>query len=324
MVKNRSQMQLHEGSSLSDAQKEELAFFANHDALREVPRDILGVDALTRRLTSLLVKRIKAVLPQLKWELQEQLSAAETELARLGKDPPETPFEKTQMMLQLFANYARILRATVRGEYRDKVLAGRPELRLRTACDRIFRRLQTSVGMMRPDFEAADFAEKLHHELRALRGRELPGLLNSYFFYGFMARHIELWRPSVESARHECYGTCLAVCSGLIDQLCPAFPRMASAVHDTIAGWLEENGDSVMNRINEVFKQESDPFVSHDELAQARPFLLSDPPRRSGHLRAHPRVTARSLCAAVELSFRGALPVMRPRRRAPIPARRRY
>ena len=173
------------------------------------------------------------------------------------------------MMLQLFANYARILRATVRGEYRDKVLAGRPELRLRTSCDRIFRRLQTSVSMMRPDFEATDFAEKLHHELRALRGRELPGLLNSYFFYGFMARHIELWRPSVETARHECYGTCLAVCSGLIDQLCPAFPRMAEAVHDTIAGWLEENGDSVMTRINEVFKQESDPFVSHDELAAA-------------------------------------------------------
>ena len=48
MVKNRSQMQLHEGSSLTDAQKEELAFFANHDALREVPRDILGVDALRR------------------------------------------------------------------------------------------------------------------------------------------------------------------------------------------------------------------------------------------------------------------------------------
>ena len=84
MVKNRSQMQLHEGSSLTDAQKEELAFFANHDALREVPRDILGVDALTRRLTSLLVKRIKAVLPQLKWELQEQLS----ELLTNGCMPP--------------------------------------------------------------------------------------------------------------------------------------------------------------------------------------------------------------------------------------------
>ena len=90
-----------------------------------------------------------------------------------------------------------------------------------------------------------------------------------YFFYGFMARHIELWRPSVDSARHECYGTCLAICTGLVDQLCPAFPRMASAVHDTIAAWLEDNGDSVMQRINEVFKQEADPFVSHDELATA-------------------------------------------------------
>ena len=96
------------------------------------------------------------------------------------------PLERTDLIHLIFAaapfchaRYASVLRGTVRGEYRDKVLAGRPELRLRTACDRIFRRLQTSVSMMRPDFEAADFAEKLHHELRALRGRELPGLLNS-------------------------------------------------------------------------------------------------------------------------------------------------
>lgn len=145
MVKNRSQLQLHEGMSAEEAVRAEDSFFANNDAYRDVPKDLLGADALTRRLTSLLVKRIKHVLPQLKWELQEGLAEvhrvgrtvlspqpcrdaanqtrdpaprhlrlsstapdrkAESELARLGKDPPETAFEKTQMMLQLFAKYA--------------------------------------------------------------------------------------------------------------------------------------------------------------------------------------------------------------------------
>ena len=36
---------------------------------------------------------------------------------------------------------------------------------------------------------------------RGLGGRVRPGLLNSYFFYGFMARHVEMWRPVIEGAR---------------------------------------------------------------------------------------------------------------------------
>ena len=81
MVKNRSQLQLHEGMSAEEAVRAEDSFFANNDAYRDVPKDLLGADALTRRLTSLLVKRIKHVLPQLKWELQEGLA----EVHRVGR-----------------------------------------------------------------------------------------------------------------------------------------------------------------------------------------------------------------------------------------------
>ncbi|KAH8044578.1 hypothetical protein JL722_14630 [Aureococcus anophagefferens] len=79
-----------------------------------------------------------------------------------------------------------------RGDYREQILSQNPRLRLRAVADRVFRQLEQEISEQKPDFEAHDFTMKLHQELKALRGRELPGLLNSYFFYGFMARHVEI------------------------------------------------------------------------------------------------------------------------------------
>ena len=96
-----------------------------------------------------------------------------------------------------------------------------------TACSGIWRRRSPSL---KPDFEARDLRTSSHQELAALRGRELPGLLNSYFFYGFMARHVEMWRPVIEDARAELYDAARDAGIALADDAFPTYPAMAACV----------------------------------------------------------------------------------------------
>ena len=194
MVKNRSAMQLKQGAINSPAANEraEREFFVQHPVWKTVDRNLLGVANLTAKLTKLLTKRIASVLPELKWELQEHFEETEKETEKLGDPPPAGGMERAKLVLRLFADYSSVLRHSARGDYREQILSQNPRLRLRAVADRVFRQLEQEISEQKPDFEAHDFTMKLHQELKALRGRELPGLLNSYFFYGFMARHVDI------------------------------------------------------------------------------------------------------------------------------------
>ncbi|KAJ8610480.1 hypothetical protein CTAYLR_007776 [Chrysophaeum taylorii] len=264
MVKNKSAAELKSGRP-----SDERRYFREHNVWKTLPSELLGIQNLTTKLTKLLTKRIEKVLPELKWELQEQFAETEAAAERLGAPPPETPRERAKLVLRLFADYCSILRHACRGDYREQVLSQNVELRLRSGADRIFHTLEDAIGQQKPEFEAADFTLKLHQELKALRGRELPGLLNSYFFYGFMARHVEMWRPLIEGAKTALYDSSFAATAALATELLPAYPGMAQAVRDQVAEYLDSSADAIAEKIEEVFKHESDPFISKNELSDA-------------------------------------------------------
>ena len=117
------------------------------------------------------------------------------------------------------------------------------------------------------DFDSATFHASLEKEIRALKGRELPGLVNSYFFFSFMVSKIEDWHAPVATAKHELFDTTIAVGNQLFLNMCPQYPKMAELVNGILEKWVEDHVAVVETRIDEAFKQEEDPFVSTDELA---------------------------------------------------------
>ena len=245
MVKNRSAAQLKSGALQGPraAERAEREFFLNHPVWKNADRSLLGVQNLTTKLTGLLTKRIIKVLPELKWELQDHFNQAEKAAKRLGDAPPAGAGERSKLVLQLFSNYATLLMSSARGDYRETLLSSRPHLRLRAVADKSFRSLEAAISEQKPDFEAADFTEKLHQELKALRGRELPGLLNSYFFYGFMARHVEMWRPRIEAARQDLYDVAREAGCAIADEVFPAYPGCAAAVRDVLGEYPRPRRD---------------------------------------------------------------------------------
>jgi len=267
VVKNRSPDELVEDTSLAQARSNERRFFEQHDALAKLPSHLVGCSALTERLTDLLVSRIKSALPVMKFELLEMQRETNREMSLLGREAPSTRGERINALMKIIAEYCSLLRATVNGDYRKDLLAVEPNLRLRNSADQSFRVLSETIKSTEPNFDSATFHASLEKEIRSLKGRELPGLVNSYFFFSFMVSKIEDWRAPVAIAKHELFDTTLAVGNALFVNMCPQYPKMAELVNGILEEWVEAHVPVLESRVEEAFKQEEDPFVSSDELA---------------------------------------------------------
>jgi hypothetical protein len=69
--------------------------------------------------------------------------------------------DRLRLMLRVTGDFCRLLRASVRGEYREPLLNANPELRVRSRVDASFRALQNGVTDMDPGFEQPDFPRLL-------------------------------------------------------------------------------------------------------------------------------------------------------------------
>jgi hypothetical protein len=67
-------------------------------------------------------------------------------------------------------------------------------------------------------------------EIRAHRGRELCGMVNSQFFYIFMLQQVERFRPAVEACRAEVYATVLGVGRALAQAMAPQYPLLVETM----------------------------------------------------------------------------------------------
>lgn len=267
MMRNRTQAEIQQGMSLSQSRLTEEEFFRSHPVYSTIPSHLVGATSLTSRLTDLLVRRIKNVLPVMKFELAEKQRETDADMKLLGREAPSGKQQRINYLMKLVAEYCTLLRSAVRGDYRDDILSLEPRLRLRTVADSSFRVLTDKIKETEPNFDSPSFHASLEGEIRSLRGRELPGLVNSYFFFSFMVSKIEDWHAPVLTAKHELFDTTIAIGNSLFQKLCPQYPKLANLVNDILEKWCEEHVAIVDTRIDEAFKQEEDPFVSTDELA---------------------------------------------------------
>ncbi|CAM9199600.1 unnamed protein product, partial [Discosporangium mesarthrocarpum] len=280
MVKCRSQKDIDQGMDNQEALREEASFFRKQPVFKGLPSSMFGVPNLTKRLTDLLVGRIKAALPSIKWEIQTQVVQTDKLLKPMVKGVPHTAAECHTSLMKIVSDYCRLLRQSARGYYRDDILSSKPSLRLHAASQAIFKQLHQNIAATVPGFNDSGFGERLGKEMAALRGREMPGFLNHQVFYGFMIKNVESWRPAVEATlcckcpSHappppwQAANATLTVASLLVETLAVQFPRLCVAVRDSLAGLVEQLAEEVSERIDAIFQKESDPFTTNESMLE--------------------------------------------------------
>eukprot|EP00633_Aureoumbra_lagunensis_P004582 CAMPEP_0197307348 /NCGR_PEP_ID=MMETSP0891-20130614/4966_1 /TAXON_ID=44058 ORGANISM="Aureoumbra lagunensis, Strain CCMP1510" /NCGR_SAMPLE_ID=MMETSP0891 /ASSEMBLY_ACC=CAM_ASM_000534 /LENGTH=884 /DNA_ID=CAMNT_0042790601 /DNA_START=38 /DNA_END=2692 /DNA_ORIENTATION=- len=271
MVKCRSQRELDAKSTLTDAMRAERTFFDNHPiwSKEDKEKKKTGIIALTKRLSILLVERIRVALPSIKYELQLQRELTTKEFKRLGGETAASDANQMRAeVVRVIAEYTTLLRQSARGNYGNAMLAKRAELRLFGEAQTIFRSLKDEVAATQPRFEDSIFIERLTAEMAAFRGRELPGFTNSQVFYGFMVQNIEQWRPWVEDCRQHYVAAARAVSDNLAQALAPTYPALAVEIRQRAHGIMDRYGDVVAEKLDDVFAKESDPYTTNESMLE--------------------------------------------------------
>lgn len=97
---------------------EEESFF-DKGPFRDLPREMVGIDSLCRRLSKLLLRHLTQELPSLQNEMQSKLDSTNAQLFKLG-DKRETPAEQRIVLMKIATNINHTISSAVDGHYQHE------------------------------------------------------------------------------------------------------------------------------------------------------------------------------------------------------------
>lgn len=288
MLKNNSQKQLNDNISVSDARRDEMRFFEQHEVFGQyLTRGLLGVERLTHKLTHLLASHIKSTLPSVIRELRDLLSRAKSDLSALGdeagggeelSDKDHDDALQTALVKKINV-FLTLLRNSCRGEYRERnsnrakegnVLATSPATRLHAQLLEHYKVMQDAIMSQRPAYK--DQGEThyitLEKEMEEHKGRELPGFLSQQVFTSCMVSLIEDWRFPVEECNSKVFFSTTEVCQLLAGHALGAYPALKDAIATMSVNIAEETHDRMRDHVVAMLAKEQEPFTSQDVLLE--------------------------------------------------------
>ncbi|KAI9929494.1 hypothetical protein MW887_000967 [Aspergillus wentii] len=186
--------------TLADRNTKEIEFFAQ-GVWDDMPAGLVGVNALRRRLSTLLLGQIAAELPSLIHEIRSKSDACSRQLQQLGK-PRTTPTEQRIYLLNLSQSFQSLVKCAVDGTYNEPFFGDvhreqGNQKRIRAVIQNInesfaerinrrghYRDIRPSVGSSKRTEKGqiavtqGEYIEDIKRLLSKTRGCELPGTFN--------------------------------------------------------------------------------------------------------------------------------------------------
>lgn len=185
--------------SLADRDVKEEEFFSQ-GIWEDLPRSLLGVDKLRKRLSKVLLRQIAAELPSLIDEIEIKSNACRSRLDKLG-EPRATLDEQRLYLLHISQSFQSLIKASVDGTYNDTFFGDAQsepgyQKRIRAVVQNLnldFAGHITSRGHRREITKSTGnthvsrsvisitregFMDHIGHLMQRTRGRELPGTFN--------------------------------------------------------------------------------------------------------------------------------------------------
>ena len=120
VLKNRSEKEM--SSTFQARNADERTFFSN-GIYKDLPEDMLGIETLRTRLSTLLHNHLKNELPSLKKELLNELSSTQLALSHLGANRSSTR-EQRDLLSEVSMKFYVIVDSAVKGHYEHPFFGG--------------------------------------------------------------------------------------------------------------------------------------------------------------------------------------------------------
>ncbi|KAL3977917.1 C-terminal binding protein [Sarotherodon galilaeus] len=198
VVKCRGQKEITEKVSLSEALKNEEAFFKEHAHFQTLfDEGQATVPKLAEKLTLELVHHIQKSLPRLDDQLQKKLKQTRANLDKLSNGPPSNAIERLGFLIDRVSAFTQDAISLTKGE----------ELKCGYNSS-IFSILRAQFAVWREAIETSgtNFNWNIQREVsqyeRKYRGRELPGFINYKTFEAMIQEQIkQLEEPAVQKLK---------------------------------------------------------------------------------------------------------------------------
>ncbi|CAI5688591.1 unnamed protein product [Oreochromis niloticus] len=198
VVKCRGQKEITEKVSLSEAIKNEEAFFKEHAHFQTLfDEGQATVPKLAEKLTLELVHHIQKSLPRLDHQLQQKLKQTRANLDKLSNGPPSDAIERLGFLIDRVSAFTQDAISLTKGE----------ELKCGYKSS-IFSILRAQFAVWRKAIETSgtNFNWNIQREVsqyeRKYRGRELPGFINYKTFEAMIQEQIkQLEEPAVQKLK---------------------------------------------------------------------------------------------------------------------------
>lgn len=266
MLKNRSQREVLDRVSVSEARNSEREYFENHAMWSTMNASLFGVENLISKISTVLVSRIYDSLPAMRLEISSKRDNAVRVLAQIGVGAGETPAEASMTLMRVVYEYNTLLAESAAGRYVQKKLWD-PKLRLCTRVRLLYDEFKKEVLMTRPKFDSdASFVAEIEADIRGSRGRELPGFLNPRIFESRVARYVETWRAGSSRLIAATRKLAAEVAHDLFSLVCPEFPGLRAKMHEIIGDAIAKLEEDARGEIEAVFKREiGQPFTLNEQ-----------------------------------------------------------
>eukprot|EP00200_Dunaliella_tertiolecta_P012263 CAMPEP_0202375302 /NCGR_PEP_ID=MMETSP1127-20130417/6003_1 /ASSEMBLY_ACC=CAM_ASM_000462 /TAXON_ID=3047 /ORGANISM="Dunaliella tertiolecta, Strain CCMP1320" /LENGTH=673 /DNA_ID=CAMNT_0048972739 /DNA_START=12 /DNA_END=2029 /DNA_ORIENTATION=- len=258
-VVNRCQEDIVQAKDMAEARKAEEVFFSSRPEYREVASQC-GIANLARRLNTLLVEHIRAMLPDLRHAIHNTLEARMQELHALGEPmPTDSKSGRGAFLLQLLCEYSERFAAMLEGRHQDlstKRLSG--GARIRAVFNEVFARAIREIAPMK---DVSDDAI-----LTVIKnGAGVAGnlIVPHEPFELLVRRSVMALLPPALACKEAIYSELLAIA----EQACPAeagrFPGLQRQLAVSVLEFIRSGADPAERMIGSLIECEHD-FINCD------------------------------------------------------------
>ncbi|CAD8057356.1 unnamed protein product [Paramecium primaurelia] len=266
-VKLRSQQEINDNIPIIQAVLREKNFFANHPVYSTIPGEIFGTQVLTRKLTTILYRRIRSFLPELMKEINNRVAKIQVRLDVLGPGLPVEDSDKMHYIWKLVHEFSVRFKNSITGSYQKvksikkndffKVPAG-AKIKL------LFQEIYDEFNDL--DYQALKkySEDDITQIIQKYSAQTIPGFLPVDAFYALLNPELKRLQQPAFNIIDEAYSILEEYAIAILDDQLQSIPSVLKMLEEQVLEIIQECKQNAYNSVQDILDAEMNYVFTND------------------------------------------------------------
>eukprot|EP01015_Nassula_variabilis_P025044 TRINITY_DN483_c0_g2_i2.p1 TRINITY_DN483_c0_g2~~TRINITY_DN483_c0_g2_i2.p1 ORF type:complete len:647 (+),score=143.12 TRINITY_DN483_c0_g2_i2:65-2005(+) len=265
-VKGRSQQDINDKVRVKKAIDSERQFFATDPVYSTFPPGYLGTDVLIDKLTKILFKHIRTLLPEIIKEINSRVKDCETRLRDLGPSLPKTNNEKMQLVWNMITEFSENFKNSLRGKFdhRSGARFDKQNVSGSASIKMLFAELYEEF--VEKGFKATnDYSDKdIEKAIIMHQGDSIPGFPSIDSFLYLVKPQLEKLREPAIECVNNVYVYLESLSVKIMNRIFYRFPQLIEDVSEIVIKVLQDERDQTRQMVENLIDAEEGYLFTND------------------------------------------------------------